>query len=327
MRPLVSFVFALSVLLLAACSEAPDSWQGYVEGEYVHVAAPIGGRLQTLSVERGQTVAAGAPLFTLERSFEAAGVAEAEDNLRRAENELANLSKGKRPSEIAEIEARLRKARASMILAEAEYKRRERLLDEKTISEEERDRSLTEYRTARQQVAQIRAQLDTARLGAREDEVKAAEANVSAARAKLEQARWNFDQKAQDAPEDSLVFDTIREEGEWVPAGNPVVSLLPPENRIVRFFVPETVVSRLKPGMEASVRMDGREELLPVRISYVAPEAEYTPPVIYSSSTRYKLVFMVEARPVDPQDATGLKPGQPLDVLPPQGVPVEVGHE
>lgn len=306
------------VVLLAGCSDAPPTWQGYVEGEYVYVAAPIGGQLQTLSVKRGQHVSKGAPLFTLERSFEAAGVAEAEENLRRAENELTNLSKGKRPSELAEIQARLRKARASMLLAEAEYRRREKLLRESTISEEERDRSLTDYRTARQQVAQIEAELKTANLGAREDEQKAAEANVSAARAKLEQARWNFEQKAQAAPEAGLVFDTIRQPGEWVPAGNPVISLLPPENRIVRFYVPEPVVGTLRPDMKIAVSYDGAEAAIPARITYISPEAEYTPPVIYSSSTRYKLVFRLEATPVHPEDALRLNPGQPVDVIPPK---------
>ncbi|GAB7022154.1 HlyD family secretion protein [Salidesulfovibrio brasiliensis] len=306
------------IVILAGCSEPPATWQGYVEGEYVYVAAPIGGQLETLSVTRGQTVPEGAPLFTLERSFEAAGVAEAEDNLRRAENELTNLSKGKRPSELAEIQARLRKARSAMLLAEAEYRRREKLFEESTISEEERDRSLTDYRTARQQVAQIRAELETANLGAREDEQKAAEANVSAASAKLEQARWTFDQKAQSAPEQALVFDTIRQPGEWVPAGNPVVSLLPPENRIVRFFVPEPVVGTLRPDMQVTVTYDGATAPIPARITYISPEAEYTPPVIYSSSTRYKLVFRVEAAPVESGDALRLNPGQPVDVIPPK---------
>lgn len=306
----------LFFLLVAGCSDEPQSWQGYVEGEFVYVASPIGGQLQNLSVSRGQTVHPGTPLFSLERSFEAAGVAEAEENLRRAQNELANLSKGKRPSELAEIEARLRKARASMLLAEAEYRRREKLYEESTISAEERDRSLTDYRTAEQQVAQTKAELETARLGARVDEQKAAEAQVSAAQAKLEQARWNFDQKEQEATETALVFDTLREPGEWVPAGSPVVTLLPPENRLLRFYVPEPQIGTIAPEMRVIVTYDGAEKPIPAKVSYVSPQAEYTPPVIYSSSMRAKLVFLVEARPVKSDDRLLLKPGQPVDVRP-----------
>jgi len=100
--------------------------------------------------------------------------------------------------------------------------------------------------------------------------------------------------------------------GEWVPAGSPVVSLLPPGNIKVRFFVPETVVGALKVGQQATLRCDGCGDPIPVHIDYVSNQAEYTPPVIYSRESRSKLVYMVEARPT-PEAATRLHPGQPVE--------------
>jgi HlyD family secretion protein len=91
------------------------------------------------------------------------------------------------------------------------------------------------------------------------------------------------------------------------------VSLLPPGNIKVRFFVPEKMVGRLKIGQAASVHCDGCAKEVAAQITYISPQSEFTPPVIYSNETRAKLVFLIEARPkID--DATLLPPGQPVEV-------------
>ena len=301
-------------LLLGGCSEPPPhSFQGYVEGEYVHVASPLGGQLQTLAVQRGMQVSGGEPLFTLEHAFEAEALAEAEQGWRRAENKLADLSKGQRPSELAAIEARLNQAHAAHNLARLEYDRREKLYADHTIAREQLDRARTELESSGAAVAQLTAELKTARLGGRSDEIEAARADVEAAARRLEQARWRLEQKTQAAPQTGYVYDTLYNEGEWIPAGYPVVSLLPPGNIKVRFFVPEQTVGTLRLGQQGFMSFDGAAEKYPLIISYISPQAEYTPPVIYSRETRSKLVFMIEAK-VEEKQAAGLHPGQPVDV-------------
>jgi HlyD family secretion protein len=98
-------------------------------------------------------------------------------------------------------------------------------------------------------------------------------------------------------------------------AGTPVVSLLPPENIFVRFFVPETELSRIHRGDSVALVCDGCRADLLATISFISPQAEYTPPLIYSESSKAKLVFLVEARP-RPDQAAGLNPGQPIEVRP-----------
>lgn len=165
----------------------------------------------------------------------------------------------------------------------------------------------------RQRVAQLQADLNTALLGSRTDQVIAAEAEVHAREAALARAEWEFGQKRQQAPKSGLVFDTLYREGEWVPAGRPVVVLLPPENIKVRAFVAETRLGLLHPGDDAWISVDGVPTRFSGKVSYIAPQAEYTPPVIYSQESRDKLVFMVEIV-FDPQTAAALNPGQPVDV-------------
>ncbi len=312
LAPVVLVILFLG--LLSGCNDTEDRlWQGYVEGEFVYVASPLGGQLEDVFVEKGQMVNDGAPLFSLERQFEQAGVAEAEENLQRARNDLADKRKGRRPSEMASIKARLRKAKAAEVLAAKEYKRRAELYKSRTISEEERDKAKTDHQQATQLVHEISSELKTASLGSRLDEIKAAESTVNAAQARLDQALWNFNRKAQSAPRTGMVFDIIRYEGEWVPAGNPVVSILPPENRKVRFYVPEQIVGGFKAGEELLLNYDGLQKPIPLKLTYISPQAEFTPPVIYSSQSRAKLVFMLEAVP-NPDQADLLKPGQPVDV-------------
>jgi HlyD family secretion protein len=130
---------------------------------------------------------------------------------------------------------------------------------------------------------------------------------------RLVQAEWNFANKQQTAPQDGLVFDTLYREGEWVDAGHPVVVLLPPEDIEVRAFVPETEIGRVHPGDPAQVFIDGVSEPFQGTLRYIFPQAEYTPPVIYSQESRSKLVYMVEVD-FDPVTAAKLHPGQPVDV-------------
>jgi len=293
--------------------DAAETFQGYVEAEYVHVASPVAGALAELPVRRGQEVQAGAKLFVLEQDFERAALAVATHSLKQAADKLANAIKGQRPTELAAVSARLGQADTSLRLAQTEFKRREKLYAERTISAEELDRARTDYELKVQQVREMSANLSTARLGARSDEIGAAQAEVEAAKARLEPAAWTLSQKTQAAPMDALVFDTLYTRGEWVPAGRAVAVLLPPGNVKVRFFVPEELVGRLAVGQEAQIRMDGGAGPVAAKLTYISQQAEYTPPVLFSSQSRAKLVFLVEAHPA-PEAAKLLHPGQPVDV-------------
>lgn len=300
--------------LLAACRPpAPAGYQGYLEAEFLYVAAPLGGRLERLAVSRGQEVRAGERLFELDPVAEAAAVEEAARRLAQAQARLDNLRKGRRPSEIAALEAQLARAEAHRRWAEAELARRRELRAQEVISAAELDLARAQRDAEAAQVEALRAELETARLGAREDEIRAAEAEVAAAQAALERARWAVDQKRPAAPAAGRVHDTLFREGEWVPAGQPVVVLLSPAQLKARFFVPEPDVAGLRLGARVWLRADGWSEPVSATITYVAAQAEYTPPVIYSRENRAKLVFMVEARP-DPARAAALRPGQPVEV-------------
>jgi len=223
------------------------------------------------------------------------------------------MKKPRRPSEIDSIVAQLDQARAAFVFSDKELARQEQLVRTGARTEQDLDRARSQRDQDRERVAQLEADLATARLGSRVDQIEAAEANVRAIEAALARAQWDLSQKRQLAPKNGEVFDTLYREGEWVAAGRPVVVLLPPENIKVRAFVPEGVIGKIQPGDPVKVIVDGVSQPYVGKVSFISPRAEYTPPVIYSQESRAKLVFMVEVR-FDPKIAMNLHPGQPVDV-------------
>lgn len=314
-RQLLRAVLILFSALLPGCNPPPTNRvQGYVEGEFVYVASPLAGQLVTLSVERGALVQAGAPLFSLDNTSETAARDEAARRLAQAQANLADARKGKRPTEIQSLEAQLEQARAALVFSGKEVARIEGVLNTGAVSRQEIDRIHSNRDQDTQRVAQLEADLKTARLGLRGDQITAAEAEVQARQATLAQAQWNLVQKQQSAPKAALVFDTLYRQGEWIAAGRPVVALLPPENIKVRAFVTEARIGAIHIGDAVNVAVDGVAAPFAGKVSFISPRAEYTPPVIYSQESRGKLVFMIELV-FDPKTAAGLHPGQPVDVL------------
>lgn len=287
--------------------------QGYVEGEYVYVASPFAGMLEKLAVQRGTQVTERTALYTLESVAERATRDEEEKRLAQAKATLEDAKKGRRPSEMAALEAQLKQSQAAMSLSERELARQERLARTGATSDDDVDRARSARDQNRERVAQLTAEVTTGQLGLRSDQVAAAEAEVRAREAALARAEWELAQKQQNAPKAGLVTDTLYREGEWVAAGKPVIVLLPPQNIKVRAFVPEARIAAVHAGDPAQVTMDGVEEPFTGKVSFISPEAEYTPPVIYSRESRSKLVFMIELT-FDPQTAEKLHPGQPVDV-------------
>jgi HlyD family secretion protein len=305
--------FGIALALTGCRRPAPDHFQGYLEGEFIYLAAPLPGRLDQLAVTKGSRVAAGAPLFTLEHAAELATRQQAADQLASAQARLADLRKGSRPSELAALDARLAQARAAAELSQIELTRQSELLKSGVSTTSEHDRARLSHERNVAAVAELNAQLDTAKLGARSDTIAAAESEVAAASAAKIRADWSVSQKSQTAPHDALVFDTLYREGEFIAAGQPVVSLLPAENVKVRFFVAEEKFSSLKAGQPVRVALTGRDSPLTAHIAYLSPKPEYTPPVLYNRENRAKLVFLVEAV-FSATDARDLHPGQPVDV-------------
>jgi HlyD family secretion protein len=311
-RPFSAFV--LIALILAGCGDGGGqvTVQGYAEGDFVSVAATAGGRLTQRPVNRGDTVKAGDALFALDATAATAARDQAAASLARAQADLADSLKGSRPTEVAAIDAQIAEARSALDLARIELVRTQRLTATQVASRQGLDKAQATVAQAQARLEALEAQRDTATLGARDDRIMAARAAVAAADATLADAQWQLAERQVTAPVAGIVSETIRDPGEVVAAGAPVLTLLPDDGTKIRFFLPETLLPKLALGDTVHLACDGCSGDLAARVTYVAPKEEFTPPTVYTVTNRETFVYLVEAR--QSAGATRLRPGQPLDV-------------
>ena len=253
-------------------------------------------------------------LFTLEHASEQAAFDQAKAQVDHADAALADLIRSKRQSEIAQLIAERDQANAAMQIAAINYDRDQKQIKVEAISQAALDADKSAYDQARAHYAETTAALTTSRLTTgRFDAIRAAQSDVAAAEAALAVAQWKLDQKKLVAPADAFVFDTLYRPGEFIKDGQPVVSLLPPPNIRVRFFVAATQLSSVPIGSEVKIEGSSTTDFIPAHVTYIAPQAEYAPPELYNRDNREKLLFMLEATPdVTPER---IHPGLPVDVL------------
>jgi len=174
------------------------------------------------------------------------------------------------------------------------------------------DLTMNEASLKNAQQAHDRAQKLLKSSSGTEKAVEDTEMALRSAQARVDSSNTRLVRRKLASPVTGTVQQVYFRPGEMVPAGRPIVALLPPGNLKVRFYVPESVLPRLAHGDVVKVSCDGCAADLTARISFIASSAEFTPPVIYSREERSKLVFLVEALPERPQE---LRVGQPIDVV------------
>ena len=316
-------VAAIVVLLIAAGlgwrllrTDPPDRWLGYVEGEALYMAAPVAGTLGARSVERGSRVKAGDALFTLNPVTTDAETARLQAQVDAARAQLVNLRKSRqRPAELRVSQARQAAAQAEVVRTRKEYERVAVLAAKGFVTRSRLDAASAARDVARADLAQALAEEASGELTAgRADEVDAAAANVASAEAALRAQARRRSEISPVSPATGSIEQTFYNPGEWVPANAPVLSVLPDDRRKIRFFVPETMIAKVRSGARVRFSCDGCPAGQSAVIRYIAPRAEFTPPVVYSEGARAKLVFLVEAA-IAPSRAP-LPLGLPVDIVP-----------
>ena len=301
----------ITVLWVVPRLSRPPVLSGYVEGEALYLASPIAGRVEQIFVQRGDRVAAGQKLFVVDPSQLRAARDQAGAEVEAAQAQAADARKGQRPVELAVFDANVVAAEASLRDAAAILRRVRPLVQQGIYAKARLDDAQSTYDAAAAQVAAAKRQRQAAALGAREDQIRAADSRVQQAGAGLEAAQARLTDIAPIAPGAARVEDTFFQRGEWAAANQPILSLLPDERIKVRFFVPQADISAYRIGSVVNFSCDGCQAGLTAKVTFISPRPEFTPPVIYSREVRDRMVFLVEARP-----SARLNPGQPVDVQP-----------
>ncbi len=312
MRKLLFTLILGSLVFTNSCHRnKPIQVQGYVEGESIYLASPFYGVLEELSVVRGQHVEKGQLLFRLDSDPQKIVIEQAQSDLSHAKKILADLVKPRRTPEILAIKAQIEQTNAQIRLAEIRLERLKTLYVKQAASKDTVDEASALLQQQQQLKIQYEDNLNLATLGSREDQIDAQKELVKSLEAKLQQAQWDLAQKTVMAPDSGIIFDTYYQTGELVGNQQPVVSLLTPKNIRIEFFIPLSALARANLGQKITFDCEGCESNNEAVISYISPDAEYTPPLVYSRDNYSKLVFRVKAQIHSDKI---FKPGQPVVV-------------
>ena len=304
------FVLALT-LALAACGNDNGRLQGWVEADFVFVGPDEAGRVETLGVREGDQVAAGAPLFAVDADLQTADVHTAAAQVAEARARLARLeSAQQRKEEVAVLQAQERRAESAVGLSTADLERQQSLAAKGIAAQAQLDVARANSNRDKAALEEVRRQITVAQMSSREEDIAAARQSLAAALARQTASETKLARRKLSSPVSGAVQQVYYRPGEMVPAGRPVLSILPSGNIKLRFFVAQALLPKVALGDTVEVSCDGCAPSA-ARVSFIARSAEYTPPVIYSLEERNKLVFMIEARPDKPD---GLRVGQPVQV-------------
>lgn len=286
---------------------------GTVEAREVELAFRVPGRIASLGTDEGQAVSRGESVAQLDGEPYRLAVEEAQAQARAAKAAWAVLLAGTREQEIRAAEAALAAGRAELVFARSELARVERLVSEKLASQEQLDQAQLRVRSAEAGVTRARQELALLREGPRREEIQRARAQYEASAAALASARQQLDFTTLDSPVEGVVSVRMAEAGEVVTAGRPVFRVTELARPWVRAYLSETDLARVRLGQPARVEVDGIGRVFEGKLSFISPEAEFTPKTVETRELRTGLVYRIKVQLDNPEGV--LKAGMPVDVL------------
>lgn len=269
------FVLLCCIVLLSSCKEGGSLYNGYIDADLTYLSSNFAGRLTQLLVLRGQAVKKNQLVFKLEQTSANFGVAMSEF----AQNNLLS--------------------------------QRKELIDQIHYNEINYRRTVQ----IRKQDAASQNDLDVAKkdLDVLKNQLTALDFQIKSSHVDTADKQWHVARMENHATGRGIIFDTYFTRGEYVQAGQPVVSLITKRNIKVIFFVPEKSLSNIHLNDKIKISCDGNKHLATGTIRYISDTAQYTPPIIYSREERQELVFRVEAR-IDNPNLNQLHLGQPVSL-------------
>jgi len=324
----VRLLFVLPLAAAVACREPEPSntirVSGHVEATEVQIAADVGGRLLELRVAEGDRVAAGDVVARLDTRDSELQIARARADRAAADAQFRFLQAGSRPQDIRQAEAQVDAASADVGAAAAELKaaetdlaRFEALLAANAGSVKQRDDAQARVdlarereRGAQERVRAAREVVSRLQAGATREERDAARARVAAADAQIAV----LDKARADAmvvsPAAGIVTQKLVDAGEMIAPRMPLVVVTDLDNAWANLFVPEPLIPRVTLGEPATILTDAGDRVAGT-VTYISPQAEFTPRNVQTADERSKLVYRIKVS-VDNRAGT-LKVGMPVD--------------
>ena len=287
---------------------------GTIEAIEVDVASKVAGQILELAVDEGARVKAGDLLATVDHATADIQLRQAEAGVRLADAQLALLVKGSRIEDIRQAEAALEQAQATLKVASDDARRMRELVLTGSVTPKQREDADARLTVAEAQQKAATETLSKVRRLARPEEIQAAEARSAQARAAADLLAKTIADCAITAPAGGIVTHKAVEAGELVTPGSTIVTLTGLDSVYVMIYVTEMEMGRVRLGDGVEVRIDAfPNRVFPGKVTYISPEAEFTPKNVQTKEDRVKLVFGIKVE-IENKDGF-LKPGLPADAL------------
>ncbi len=307
-----SLALVTLALLVNGCNDEQQQgkFTGYVEAEYIYLAAPDAGWITSQNVVLGDEVRQGDIVTALDDVYQTLAVSQQNLVKQQKAAQLDDLTLGARQQELAVLQSQLHEAEIHSQLTQLQYQRANQLLNDKMISPSEFDVAKLTYDAAKAKEVTINKQISVLKLGARSGQIIAKQQEVNVADLEIKKSQWQHQQRVITAHQQGIVDEIYFRQGEFVNKGQPVLSLLLPESKKVRFYLPQSAMIDVKLGQTVNV-YTADNKAVKANVSYIAKHVEFTPPVLYDNTNRNALVFLIEAKFTEP---VAMHPGQPVDV-------------
>lgn len=297
MRRFIPLLF-LTCSFLQSCSDNKHTYQGYVASTKTYLSSSFSGRMQKLLVHKGQKVAKDDLIYVLDPEPQIFTLNETKALYRQSIANLEDLKKPKREPALDAIKAKITQTESQITLAKLRVNRNQTLFDKKVLAKDSLDASIENLHQLEAKKKQMQADLQLAMLGARSDVIHAQSANVRSLESKIKSLEWIISEKRGYASDDAYVYDTYYVVGELVEKARPIVALINPKNIYIEFFMPYQELKALHLGDKVNYAYMGDKDQHVAKITYISQDAEYVPPLVYSSDNMDKIVFKVKAEPV-----------------------------
>ena len=271
------------------------------------------GRLLRLPPQEGSALKKGELVAQLDPMDYQLKRDEAKALLLQAEAQLALMQAGSRKEDIERGREQVREAKAAADAAVADWKRIQQVFEKKSATQKQMDDAKTQVDRSAATLAAAEQNLAKLSAGNRIEEIRVAESQVAVAQARLAQLEKNLADCTVVAPMDGIVTTRSREEGEVVSAGTPLLTLSKLDSVWLSVYVPETRLGQVKLGQPAQVKLDGMEKMFEGTVTFISPEAEFTPKNVQTPEQRAKLVYRLKITLPNPQGV--FKPGLPADAF------------
>ncbi|MDE6734055.1 MAG: secretion protein HlyD [Desulfovibrio sp.] len=317
----------LGVLVLACVGAAVAGWKlyegrkqpglvlfGNVDIRQVDLGFRVGGRLESVLVDEGDTVAPGEPLARLDADILRQQRDQAAARLAGQKADLARLERGYRTEEVAQARAQVAAARAVAENAAINLHRVTAMRQSNAISQKELDNARAADREAAARLKSSQDQLDMLLSGYREEDVLAQRAAVAAAEAGLRRAEIDLADGVLRAPQKGVILTRAREAGAIVQPGQTVYTLTLTEPVWLRAYVDEPNLGKIRPGMPVRVAVDAAPgKTFPGTVGFISPTAEFTPKTVETREVRTALVYRLRVRAEDPENV--MRQGMPVTIF------------